>query len=319
MTVSLNEAAKLLASADDILVLSHHFPDGDTFGSNSALCRALQKMGKRARYACTDAVSKKFQYLFDGVSVQEFEPEFIVSVDIADVQLFGDGIAQYADRVDLRIDHHKANTDFAKASYVDSTASATCEIIYDIIHLLGVQIDRQIANSLYTGIVTDTGCFKYTNVTPRTFRIAAELMETGIDSAEINRVMFDTKSRERLEMERLVLESISYYYDGRCAVAYITQKMIAETGAADDDIDGISSIPRQIEGVLVGVTIREKQDTDYKISLRTQTPIDASAICQKFGGGGHRGAAGCTISASLEEAKQQIVKAVGEYFESHQI
>lgn len=310
--ISLNEAAKRLMAADDFLVLSHQCPDGDTLGSSAALCRALQKLGKRVRFACSDVVCSKFQYLFDGLIVQEFVPKFIVSLDIADTQLFGDGIACYKGQVDLCIDHHKSNGDFAKASYVDSKASATCEIIYDLITLLGVKFDSVMAECIYTGIVTDTGCFKYANVTPRTFRIAAELMEIGIRAAEINHVMFDTKSRARLDLERRVIESISFYYDGRCAVSQVTQEMIQETGVTDDDVDGISGILRQIEGVQIGIFIREKQDGDYKVSVRTQPSMDASAICVKFGGGGHRGAAGCFIQAPLNEAKAKLVQAAGE-------
>ena len=312
--ISLNEVADQLAAADDILVLSHQFPDGDTLGSNAALCRALRKLGKRTRFACTNAVSKKYEYLFSGMEIQEFEPKFIVSVDIADVQLFGSGIASYADKVDLCIDHHKSNVHFAKASYVDSTAAATCEIIYDLTALLGVKPDNIMADCIYTGIVTDTGCFKYTNVTPRTFRIAAELMEIGIHAADINRVMFDTKSMARLDLEQLVIESLSFYFDGRCAVGQITQEMIRETGATDDDVDGISGLPRQIEGVQIGISIREKQDGAYKISVRTHSSIDASAICAKFGGGGHRSAAGCTIQEPLDDVKAKIVQAAGEVF-----
>ena len=310
--ISLNEAASQLAAADDILVLSHQFPDGDTLGSNAALCRALRKLGKHTRFACTNEVGKKFQYLFHGMETQEFEPKFIVSVDIADVQLFGSGIASYADQVDLCIDHHKSNVHFAKASYVDSAAAATCEIIYDLIALLGVKPDSAMADCIYTGIVTDTGCFKYTNVTPRTFRIAAELMEIGIHAADINRVMFDTKSLARLELEQRVIESLSFYFNGHCAVAQISQKMIQQTGATDDDVDGISGIPRQIEGVQIGVFIREKQDGAYKISVRSHASIDASAICAKFGGGGHHSAAGCTIQEPLDEVKAKLVQAAGE-------
>lgn len=312
--ISLNEAAEQLKAADDILVLSHQFPDGDTLGSNAALCRALQKLGKRVRFACSDEVSKKFAYLFDGMKFEEFDPKFVVSVDIADVQLFGNGIASYADQVDLCIDHHKSNVHFAKASYVDSTASATCEILYDLIHLLGVNLDSAMADCIYTGIATDTGCFKYVNVTPRTFRIAAELMEIGIHAVDINRAMFDTKSLARLELERRVIESLSFHLDGRCAVSEITQKMIRETGATDDDVDGISGIPRQIEGVLIGISIREKQDGAYKISVRTHSSIDASVVCAKFGGGGHRGAAGCTIQEPLAVVKKKLVQAASEEY-----
>lgn len=310
---SLNEAAGFLLGADRILILSHMYPDGDTLGSSTALCRGLQKLGKRARILCSDEIGPKYRFLFDGVKPDEFEPETVVAVDIADTALFGEPLfSLYADRVDLCVDHHPSNSCYAARCYIDPKAAATCEIIFDLLRLLGVELDQAIAASLYTGITTDTGCFKYTNVTPRTYRIAADLVETGINAPKINRVMFDTKSRAHMEMERRVTDTLEYFYGGRAAVIVITRKMIEESGAKEDDMDGLSSIPRQVEGVLVGVTIREKAGGGYKISLRAQQPVNASKICARFGGGGHAGAAGCTFNTSLEEAKKQILDAIGD-------
>lgn len=315
---NLNEAAEFFKQADKILILSHAFPDGDTLGSSTALCRALQQAGKHAMIRCSDKIGPKYQYLFEGVVPEEFEPEAVVAVDIADVSLFGEPLrAQYGDKVDLCIDHHPSNSCYAKRCFIDPKAAATCEIIFHLLRLMEIPIDRQIAASLYTGITTDTGCFKYTNVTPSTYRIAAELVETGMDAPSINRKMFDTKSRAHMEMERRVADTMEYFYDGRVAVVAITQDMIRETGAKEDDMDGISSIPRQVEGVLVGITIREKTAGGYKISLRAQRPVNASEICAKFGGGGHAGAAGCTFNTTMQEAKTQILAGVGEYLQQH--
>ncbi len=313
---SLQRAAELLKAADHILILSHQYPDGDTLGSAGALCRALQKMGKSARCECSDRVSSKYRYLFQGVEPQGFEPEFIVSVDVADSKLLGSLEEKYAGRIDLCIDHHGSHVPFAKESYVDSKAAATCEIIRDLISLLGMEIDSGMASCIYTGITTDTGCFRYTNATPRSYRIAAEMMECGADAADINRVMFDTKSRARLEMERSVMESMEFFFDYRCAVIHISRKMVERTGAKESDMEGLASIPRQVEGVLVGATLRERKEGGYKVSLRTQPPLDAAAICRRFHGGGHKGAAGCTLELPYEEAKQCLVEEIGKYLES---
>lgn len=316
MKISLEDAASMLGAADEIEILSHYYPDGDTLGSAAALCRALQKLGKRALCRCADQIPRKYGYLFEGVAVQEFEPKFTVSVDVADIKLLGSDFAEkYKGKIDLCIDHHGSNQEFAGATFVDSTAAATCEIIYDVIRLLGAPLDPMIAQSIYTGITTDTGCFRYTNATSRTYRIAAVMMETGIDAASINRLMFDTKSRARLEMERSVLDSMEFFYGDRCAVVQISRRMIEESGATEGDLEGLAAIPRQVEGVEVGVTMREKRDGGYKLSLRTLPPIDAAAICARFGGGGHAAAAGCTIDAPLAQARERIVKAVGEYLE----
>jgi Exopolyphosphatase-related proteins len=312
--ISLNEAAGFLREADHILILSHQCPDGDTFGSATALCLGLQKLGKHAMVKCSDEVTPKFRYLFGGIKSEDFVPSYIVAVDIADLPLFGEpNRSLYGDRVDLCIDHHPSNTQYAKQTYVNAKAAATCEIIYHLLKLLDVEIDRDIAASLYTGISTDTGCFKYTNVTPDTYRIAADLVETGIDAPAINRTMFDTKSRARMELERRAIDSLEYFCNDRVAVIEVTRAMVEETGATEDDMEGLASIPRGIEGVRIGVMIKEKKDGVFKVSLRAQPPANASEICAKFGGGGHAGAAGCTFETTLAEAKKQIVEAIGEY------
>lgn len=246
--------------------------------------------------------------------MHEFEPRFTVSVDVADIKLLGAAFAeQYQGKIDLCIDHHGAHQQFARQSYVDSTAAATCEIIYDIIRAMGVRLDRKMAECIYTGITTDTGCFRYTNATSRTYRIAADMMETGIDAADINRVMFDTKSRARLEMERSVMDTIEFFHSDRVAVIVISQEMIEKTGATEGDMEGLAAIPRQVEGVQIGVTMRQRKEGGYKISLRTLPPMNAADICSRFGGGGHRGAAGCTIELPLDQARSRMVQAIGEY------
>lgn len=314
--ISLDDAAEFLRRADDIVILSHQFPDGDTLGSAAALCMALQSMGKRVMTRCRHAVSSKYAFMFRGVKRETFEPKTVVAVDVADDELLGESIqAEFAGRVDLCIDHHAGNRPFATYTYVDSTAAATTEIIYSLVTKLGAKITEEIAEAIYTGITTDTGCFKYTNATPRTYRIAACMMETGIDAAAINREMFDTKTRARLEMERRVLDSIKFFLNDRCAVAYILRNMISEADASEDDLEGLAAIPRQVEGVLVGVTLREKKSGEFKISLRTVEPVNAAEICAVFGGGGHAGAAGCTLAGPAKTATERIVAAVSDYLD----
>ena len=314
--MELREAAALLKAADDILILSHQYPDGDTLGAAAALCRALQKLGKRARCDCADEICPKYRYLFEGVEPQQFQPKMVVAVDVADKKLLGPLEEVYEGKIDLCIDHHGAHAPYAKNTYVDSTAAATCEIIRDVVDLLGVSMDPWIASCIYTGISTDTGCFRYTNATPKTYRVAADMMEVGVDAAEINRVMFDTKSRARLEMERSVLESIEFFFEDRCAVAEISLEMVRRSKALESDLEGLAAIPRQVEGVLVGITLREKEDGGYKVSVRTQPPMNAASICREFGGGGHPGAAGCNIELPREEAKKALVQVAGYYLNS---
>lgn len=307
--ITIEQAANTLLMHDNILILTHHFPDGDTLGSGFALCRALLSLGKKARTCVVGELPKKFRYLCEGMQQLEFDEDFICSVDIADENLLGTEKEKYEGRIALCIDHHGSNTLYAKESLVDSTAAATSEIIVKIIRRMGALVTQEIADCIFTGITTDTGCFRYTNTTAQSFRIAAEMVECGAHSAEINRVMFDTKSRARLEIERMVLDSMEFFAQGRCALICITRKMIDESGAENDELEGLASLPRQVEGVFIGITLRERRDGAYKVSLRTTDGYDASKLCALFGGGGHAAAGGCTIDGPLENAKQKIVEA----------
>ncbi|MBC8570439.1 DHH family phosphoesterase [Oscillospiraceae bacterium NSJ-54] len=299
----------MLLLGEDVLILSHQHPDGDTLGSAFGLCFALQKCGKRARIECSDPIADRYDYLTDHYTEESFVPQMIVAVDIADTQLFGEKLWPYRDQVDLCIDHHPSNTHYARRVLLEADSAATAEVIYEVIKAMGVEFDPVMASAVYTGIATDTGCFRYTNVTARTHRIAADLYEKGAMAGMINRVMFETKSLSRIRMEQLVLSTMEYHFDNRCALIVVTLDAIEQTGITDSELDGISAIPRQIEGVQAGITLREKEG-GYKISLRTSDNISATAVCSALGGGGHARAAGCFIAGNLEEAKGAILEAL---------
>lgn len=313
--ITLESAAKTLLSKDKILILTHRSPDGDTIGSGYALAMALRKLGKSVKVDCTDPFPEKYSYFTDKLEKLEFDEEFVVSVDVADTKLLGEKLSDYADKIDLCIDHHGSNTKYAKEYYVEASAAAAAQVIAKLIRLMNVEFDKDIANAIYTGITTDTGCFRYTNVTAETHRIAADMIDCGAESGMINRLMFETKSRSRLEIERRVMDSIQFYLDGRCAIAYATIDMMKESGAVDNDMEGVSSLPRQIEGVMAGITLREKNNGKFKVSVRTTDELDASAICANFGGGGHKAAAGCMITGTLNEAIEQIIEVVRQALE----
>ena len=310
--VTVSQAAALLKGTDRILILTHQYPDGDTLGSGYALCRALTALGKTVRVACADAIPDKYAYMLEGVAEPAFEPAFICAVDVADRRLLGSSLEALADRTDLCIDHHGSNVQYARRLLLDACCAATAILVYQVIRAMGAPIDRQTAECIYTGIATDTGCFKYANTSPDAHRIAAELMESGIRYEMINRTMFDIKSRARLELERLALDSIRFYYGGRCAVMFITNDMVSRSGAGENDMEGLAPITRQIEGVWVGITLRQKADGCYKVSVRTGTHADAAAICGRLGGGGHNRAAGCAVDAVAEEAVSRLLQAVRE-------
>lgn len=310
--ITLDEVVELLRENDNYKILTHSYPDGDTLGCAFALAFALRRLGKRANIAVNGALPSKFGYLADHYEEQDFTPAYVVSVDVAAMTLLGDSVMEGVEKIDLCIDHHPTNTVVADNIYVDATAAAAAEIIFQIVEKLGVEPDGDIAAGVYTGISTDTGCFCYTNTTARTHRIAAEVMPL-CDWQSINYTNFVIKTRAKLKMERMIYKTMEFYAGGRCAVVYTTLEMQRALGAGDDEMEGLASIPRQVEGVVMGITMREKEGGVFKISVRTNDGIDAAAFCKQFGGGGHPAAAGCSIEGDLVTVKKMLVDAAEAY------
>lgn len=312
MKIDFKECAKLLLQQNNILILTHAHPDGDTLGSGFALCRALMQIGKKARVINDDEIPKKYNYLFDDIEFEDFEPNYIVAVDVATENLLGSLQDKYAGKIDLCVDHHLTNTEFAKKLLLRDYPAA-CEIIYMLINEMGVKIDKKIADCLYTGISTDTGCFRYASTTAQSYRIAAELIDLGADNGKINRAMFETKTKTYVALEKLALNNMKMFCNDRVAVITVTQDMYAKTGSNEQETEALAPLTRQIEGVEIGITIREKADRTCKASIRTYESVNAAALAKNFGGGGHAQAAACRFDCSVDEALEQIVKKCGEY------
>ena len=313
MKIEFKEAVGLLKEKDNILILTHRNPDGDTLGSGFALLRALKDMGKRARLINADGIPQKFSYLYEGIGEDDFTEEFVVSVDVAGRKLLGDAFLQkYGDRVELAVDHHETSNYFAEKTYCESDSASCCEIIYLLIKAMGTPITKEIADCIYTGMSTDTGCFRYSNVTPRTHRIAAELIEAGADHSCINVRMFETKTMGDFMLEKMCLDSLEVLGEGKVAVISVTKDMLTQCGVDKAALDAIKPLTRQIEGVEIGITVKEEGDGKTGISIRTGENYDASAICAYFGGGGHVRAAGCEIKGTVKEAAEMIKKYIIE-------
>lgn len=313
MRIEFEQAVNELKNADDILILCHRNPDGDTLGSGFALLRALKAIGKRAKLSCDDKIPEKFSYLYSNISEDDFEEKFIVSVDVAERKLLGENYNEkYGDRVNLALDHHGTSRLFAAMTYCEPESASACEILFAVIKALGAEIKSDIASCLYTGISTDTGCFRYSNVTPRTHRIAAELIECGADHSRINTLMFETKSMNNIMLERMCLENLESYAEGKVAVITVTKDILCKCGTDKSALDAIKPITRQIEGVEIGLTVKEEDNGKTGVSVRTSEKYDASLICAHFGGGGHARAAGCEMKCSPEEAKDRVVRYILE-------
>lgn len=313
--LTLGQTARFLRRHDNYIILTHASPDGDTLGSAYALYYGLKETGKAACVLCPDVIPKKYGYFAGRTDHISREGATVIAVDVADKRLLGSLCDEFGDKIDLNIDHHISNTRFAEKLYLDSDAAATAECMYELLNAMRVNINDVTAKALYTGIATDTGCFKYSNVTAKTHNIVAALYEYNINAPEINRIMFDTKSRKLLELERMVLDAAEFHFDGRCMLLPVTAEMQRKTGCSGTELEGIAVISRSVEGIAAGITLKQIDDDEFKVSLRTYPPLDASAICGKLGGGGHKGAAGATLNGTLDEVKALVIKTVGEAME----
>lgn len=311
MRIDMQETANLLMQNNNILLLCHKHPDGDTLGSATALAHALIAMGKKVRIECNDSIPKDFDFMFCGIENPELEPEFVVAIDVADTKLLGAELeGKYASRIDLCIDHHSSNILYAEKVFLDGSSASTAEMIYLLLGEMNADITPLIASCLFTGVSTDTGCFRFSNTTVRTFEIASRLAALGADTYNIIQVFFETKTKTYAALERLALDSMRFYFSDRCALICITQDMYAKSGSNDSETDKLANLPRQVEGVLVGITMRELKDGSFKASVRTHGDIDASAICKRLGGGGHKGASGCTLYGTKQQAINALLKEV---------
>ena len=303
------QAAARLKEAGSVLILCHKNPDGDTLGCASALYHALASLGRTAAVLCADPIPPRFGYLRPRLYRGDFEPALTVAVDVASLQLLG-AVAQTTAgprRVDLCIDHHAGNSGYAQYSLVDPDAAAAAELLCDVIEAMGVRLTPQIAACLYTGLATDTGCFRFANTTARTHRVAAGLIEAGARVEELNTILFATRSRGQMEAERIARSHLTYELEGRCAVIWLDRDETAASGADPADLDELTALPIGIEGVQVGLTFRQLPGGSWRVSIRTAKGVDACAIARRLGGGGHLRAAGCELLGTLDNARQAVL------------
>ncbi len=306
------EVAGRLRGMDRILILTHVRPDGDTVGCASALCQALRDMGKESYLLYNPGITSTYEpYACDYWAPEGWEASFVVSTDVAVLDLLPDNASAYRNRIDLAIDHHPSHSYFAKESYVDASAAACGEILYAVIREI-TPITPTIALRLYVAITTDCGCFVYSNTTADTHRIAAELMTYDFGAAEVNRALFRTKSKVRLRMEAHMAAHMELYDNDRVVVMTIPLHLREEMGATEADIEELSSLAALVEGTDCAITLRELRDGVIKVSLRTGRRVNATEVCARLGGGGHRAAAGATVNGTMDEVKASVLRAVEE-------
>ncbi len=305
-----SEIAALLLARDNFLILTHRRPDGDTIGSAAALCLALRKAGKTAYLFRNPQVTETYRDFVAPLQAPEgFAPGCTVAVDVADDSMYSEG---FTGHVDAALDHHPSNNGYADVSLVMPEKAAAGEIVLLVIREMGVELDPDIADMIYTAVSTDTGCFAYSNTTADAHRAAAEMIEAGARLERLNKQLFRTVSAARLKLEGLIYTGLRRYRGGQINIAVISLEMMREAGATEDDLDDLAALAGRIKGNKVSVTVRELRPNYCKVSVRTGTEEDAAAICRIYNGGGHKMAAGCEISAPPEKAADMMLEAINE-------
>ncbi|MBQ3077694.1 MAG: bifunctional oligoribonuclease/PAP phosphatase NrnA [Clostridia bacterium] len=309
-------AAQFLLERDDFLILCHQKPDGDTVGSAFALREALRSLGKRAQIACSDPFTPRYDFITGGEREprRDFTPKTYVTVDVADTTLLGEKLDHLKANIDLAIDHHPSFTRYATVNVCCPWTASVGAILTAVLKEMGVSLNSYLATCLYTSLATDTGCFKYANTNREAHAIAAELVRHIPNLHEVNYRLFMLKSRARMQLEARVVSEAHFHRQGKIAVAVVSQAMMKELGAGEDDLDDIGTLMRCIEGVEVGVLMKETPNGRMKVSFRSAQHVNVSMIAQTFGGGGHRRASGCLMYGPAEEAERRIVEAVEQFY-----
>ncbi|MDE5754095.1 MAG: bifunctional oligoribonuclease/PAP phosphatase NrnA [Oscillospiraceae bacterium] len=311
--INFEQATDFLTGCEDVYILIHRNPDGDCIGAGYSLQAVLRSLGKRAKVLCSDPIPERFAFLLPETNEEpDFPAKTIISVDVADEKLLGDLEECYAGKIQLCIDHHVSNRFYAENVLLDEHAAAACEILYKLYRYMNICFTEQIAKCLFTGMSTDTGCFKFDNTTPETHIYTAELMREfpNVRYGLINRQMFDVKSPARIKAEMAMLSQMEYYLDEECTMIWATLQICKENQVHESDLEGLTALSLQPESVEVGITLREREPGVYKVSMRSAKDVNVSAICQQFGGGGHIKAAGCLIRGSREEVTEKLIRAV---------
>ncbi len=302
--------AKELQTHEDILIVTHRNPDGDTVASAAALCSALRRGGRTAWMFPNAQISEKLlAYCSDFFAPADFVPKYTIAIDTATEGLLCQG---FTGKVDLCIDHHPTNSLYASETLIHPEKASCAEIILELIQCMNTELSPREATLLYIGLSTDTGCFQYSNTNAAAFRAASELLRLGADNTEVNTAFFRKVSRARIKLESLIYAGMDFFRDGKIAVATVTREMLALSGATEDDLDDLAGLAGRCEGSVVNITIREKEDGSCRVSVRTTEEISSSEICAVFGGGGHAMAAGCTVYGSPEHVKKLLLSVVDE-------
>ncbi len=303
-----------IIKAKSVAVFPHVNEDPDALGSCFAFAKMLRKMGKKATVYVSGKIESRLEFIGKDYVVYhngiEHDHDLCACLDCGDIERIAERKA-LLDEIgnSINIDHHLTNTYFADANYVDGKASATSEILVELFKAMNLEIDNDIAKDLYTAICSDTGCFKFSNVTPKTMRIAADLLEYDFDHAEIVRLLFDSETLAATKLKAEIMGKVESLENGKISFVITDEKIGEKYGISKEDIPNLVEIPRRIENTEIAVCIK-KTDKGYRVNLRSNGRADVSKVAMQFGGGGHIKAAGATVQAkNPEEAEKMVLDA----------
>ena len=312
--MTLDNIIEEIKKAESIVILTHDTPDGDAMGSSLAMKLAIESLGKTV-----DVIIPEYSSCFEFLpGINEIKKEtdiekydLAISVDCANNKILS-GYQKYFEKAKTKIviDHHGTNKMFGDFNFVNPVSPACCEILIGMFEYFGIEITKEIGSCIVTGIITDTGGFRYSGVTPETFEFTAELLEKGVNVSDIYKRVLDTKTKSNFELMRKTMDRMEFLEDGKVTFTYITNEDLKEVNAGIGDHEGLVETGRDVEGVEVSVFIRQKDEDEntYKISMRSNDYVNVSDVCMMFGGGGHEKAAGAVIQGDIEQVKQKIMK-----------
>lgn len=310
------EAIDLVNNSNTIYVVGHQGPDGDAIGSSFAVCLAMRKIGKKANVIMPKC-SESFKFL-PGIDsavecVKEPEYDLLIAVDCSDKARLAILPEDYnkAKKV-LMIDHHEKGNVYGDVQVIESTMPAACQITFDFLTALNIEIDKDIATYLYTGLMTDTGSFNYATTRPSTLIVAAKLIEKGIDFSGICQKLNHTIKEGKLRLISKTIDNMEVYFDGKLRYAYIDYETVKKLGLDDEESEGMTNYLKMVENTEVAAYVRQREDGSNKVSLRSNGNVDVSKIALMFDGGGHKRAAGYTMIDALDVEKEKLLNVVGE-------
>ena len=312
MTTSpeIQQIVDALRARQRFVLSSHSRPDGDSIGSQLAMAYALQAMGKKVTVVNADPAAPPLM-AFPGVRDIRIAPRADGEFDAAIIMECGDlartGVAGLERFFVINIDHHPGNTGFGQINWFDARAAACAEMVYDLVRALGVPLSKEIATHVYLAILTDTGSFHYSSISPRTFDICRECLEAGVDPVLVARNVYDSNNMGRLKLFGAVLGAMQIDQTGRIAIVYVDHEMARAAGGTYEDTEGLVNLPLTVKEIEAVVFFKQEKGDEYRVSLRSKGDIDIGTVAEEFGGGGHKNAAGCTVHGTIASLRQLFV------------